>query len=343
MKMHNTKFSIIMPAYNAEKYIGEAIESVLAQTYTKWQLVIVDDGSRDRTLEIAQQYEKEDEVNGSRIIVIHQENSGTAAAARNTALKYVTGDYIQMLDSDDYISSDMFEKYRKAIDEMETIPTIISPIALSVTDQGKMQREISHVSQYVGQIIDGNKAFELSLDWTIHGWVCVRTDLMKKIQFDPLLVNGDEFTTRKILANAQRVTFVDATYFYRDNLESTTKSAANRSRMYEALITDGNIYKYSVEEHMQESAQLLCAQKWDKSIIAHRAQLMREGKTYDNAEYEYAYAIICRNLEDNYILQVAERDSSVYGKLIRWCNAKEKRLVIIANIYNFIWRILKYE
>lgn len=91
------KFSIIMAAYNAEKFIKEAINSVLYQTYQNWELIIVDDGSTDKTADIIDLYSRKDK----RIITIHQKNSGTAAAARNTALKYVTGEYIQMLDADD--------------------------------------------------------------------------------------------------------------------------------------------------------------------------------------------------------------------------------------------------
>jgi glycosyltransferase involved in cell wall biosynthesis len=93
----NIKFSIIMPAYNAENYIGYAIESVLSQTYSNFELIIVNDGSIDKTESIIQQYSAQDQ----RIILVSQGNSGSAGAARNTALKYVTGDYIQMLDADD--------------------------------------------------------------------------------------------------------------------------------------------------------------------------------------------------------------------------------------------------
>ena len=82
------KYSIIMPAYNAEKYIKEAVDSVRNQSYGNWELIIVDDGSSDRTGALADGFAKADE----RIKAVHQKHSGTAAAARNTALLYVTGD-----------------------------------------------------------------------------------------------------------------------------------------------------------------------------------------------------------------------------------------------------------
>ena len=86
--------SIMMPAYNAEKYIGLAIESVLAQSFRDWELIIVNDGSTDKTPEIASSY------SDPRIKVIYQPNGGESSA-RNTALKQMQGDLIAFLDSDD--------------------------------------------------------------------------------------------------------------------------------------------------------------------------------------------------------------------------------------------------
>jgi glycosyltransferase involved in cell wall biosynthesis len=84
----------MMPAYNAERYIGQAIESVLAQTFQKWELIIVDDGSTDRTPEIIACYSDQ------RIKTYHQANGGEASA-RNTALQHVHGEYLAFLDADD--------------------------------------------------------------------------------------------------------------------------------------------------------------------------------------------------------------------------------------------------
>ncbi|MBR5443653.1 MAG: glycosyltransferase family 2 protein [Paludibacteraceae bacterium] len=92
----NPLVSIIMPAYNASAYIAEAIESVLDQTWTNWELIIVDDGSTDDTLQIVRQFAAQD----NRIQVYHQANQG-GCVARNTALKHIIGDYIQYLDADD--------------------------------------------------------------------------------------------------------------------------------------------------------------------------------------------------------------------------------------------------
>lgn len=88
--------SIIMPAYNAEKYIREAILSVLAQTYSFWELIVVDDGSTDRT----PLFVKELQLNDGRIIYYYQKNGGLGAA-RNAGFKIAKGKWICLLDSDD--------------------------------------------------------------------------------------------------------------------------------------------------------------------------------------------------------------------------------------------------
>ena len=93
--------SVIMPAYNSEKYIGKSIESVLAQDYEKFELIIVDDGSKDGTKSIVEQYAKND----IRIKLLEQANQGVSAA-RNKGLDTATGEYVAFLDSDDLWDAD---------------------------------------------------------------------------------------------------------------------------------------------------------------------------------------------------------------------------------------------
>ena len=91
--------SIIIPVYNSEPYLSRCLDSVLAQTYPKIEVLLIDDGSTDNSYAICQQYAQRD----SRMKVIHQQNQG-AAAARNTGLDNATGEYIMFCDSDDILS-----------------------------------------------------------------------------------------------------------------------------------------------------------------------------------------------------------------------------------------------
>lgn len=101
----NDMVSIIMPSYNTAKYISETIESVLAQTYTNWELIIVDDCSKDSTDEMIKPF-----LNDSRIVYIKNDKNSGAAVSRNRALRKAKGKWIAFLDSDDLWFPEKLEK-----------------------------------------------------------------------------------------------------------------------------------------------------------------------------------------------------------------------------------------
>ena len=105
------KISVIIPAYNTEKYINQCIESVLAQTLNELEVIVVDDGSTDQTLSMLRKYEQQ---YPSKVRVFHKENGGQASA-RNLALSHAKGEYLGFVDSDDWIDPTMYEEmYEKA-------------------------------------------------------------------------------------------------------------------------------------------------------------------------------------------------------------------------------------
>ena len=106
------KISVIIPVYNTEQYLKECLDSIIGQTFKDIEIICVDDGSVDNSLNILNEYALKD----SRFIIIKQENKG-AGAARNYGLKKASGDYLYFLDSDDYISDELFEKAYKQITE----------------------------------------------------------------------------------------------------------------------------------------------------------------------------------------------------------------------------------
>jgi len=98
--------SVITPAYNAERFIAEAIESVQKQTYEHWEMIIVDDQSKDQTVQIVKQYEELDD----RIKLIQLDENSGSAVARNTAMDHAQGRYLAFLDSDDRWLREKLEK-----------------------------------------------------------------------------------------------------------------------------------------------------------------------------------------------------------------------------------------
>lgn len=96
--------SIIVPIYNAEKYISRCVESILAQSYHDFELILIDDGSTDFSLGLCKAFVQKD----SRVRVIHQINQGVSSA-RNLGIKHAHGEYIGFVDIDDYIDKEMLK------------------------------------------------------------------------------------------------------------------------------------------------------------------------------------------------------------------------------------------
>ena len=109
--MSNDKVSIITPLYNCEKFIGETIQSVLKQTYSNWEMIIVDDCSSDNSIKIVEK------INDKRIKLVKLDRNSGAAASRNKGIEIATGRFIAFIDSDDLWKEDKLEKQIKFMTE----------------------------------------------------------------------------------------------------------------------------------------------------------------------------------------------------------------------------------
>lgn len=101
--MKKIKISVIIPIYNVEQYLSQCLDSIINQTYTNLEIILINDGSTDNSEKICNQYKLLD----PRIIVIHKTNGGLSDA-RNTGIKIATGDYISFVDADDFIDKNMY-------------------------------------------------------------------------------------------------------------------------------------------------------------------------------------------------------------------------------------------
>src|SRR6516162_11875460 len=111
--------SILIPAYNAEEWIADTIRSAIAQTWQCKEIIVVDDGSSDRTAEVARQFASK------KVVVVSTENYG-AASARNSALQLSQGDYIQWLDADDLLAKDKIELQLASLRELNNRRKLLS-------------------------------------------------------------------------------------------------------------------------------------------------------------------------------------------------------------------------
>ena len=121
--------TVIVPAYNMEKYLARCLDSLLAQSYTDLEILVIDDGSKDRTYEIAERYAGKD----GRIKAFHKENGGVSSA-RNLGIEKATGEYILFMDPDDLIEADSVEVLVRS---MESGADLVSCQYSRWTDDGQ--------------------------------------------------------------------------------------------------------------------------------------------------------------------------------------------------------------
>ena len=127
--MSNPLVSAIIPAYNSEKYITETLDSVFAQTYRPVEIIIIDDGSTDRTAEIVKNY-RATEDNETKLIYIYQQNSGPSKA-RNTGIQSATGKYIAFLDADDLWTDDKLLKQMQLFKKAPDIDVVFTDVKIT--------------------------------------------------------------------------------------------------------------------------------------------------------------------------------------------------------------------
>ncbi len=127
----NIAISIIIPVYNVEKYLRECLDSILNQTFQDFEIICVDDGSTDKSLEILQEYKRKDD----RFVILQQRHSG-AGSARNNGIRLAEGKYIQFLDSDDYFEPTLLEEMYNHAEKFNADLTVCS--SRKVDDEGNI-------------------------------------------------------------------------------------------------------------------------------------------------------------------------------------------------------------
>lgn len=199
--------SIIVPIYKVEQFVPRCVNSLLAQTFTDFELILVDDGSPDRCGEICDQYSETD----SRIRVIHKENRGLSDA-RNVGLELAQGDYVCFVDSDDWVEPEYLEKLIKNLQEAGADICeceVYRTAGEHYMEMGSSQLEVFHTEQALEQLIQ---------DGQFHQYVwnkLYRREVIGNISFVKGKTNEDEFWTYQVFGRAEKVVKIsDVLYNY---------------------------------------------------------------------------------------------------------------------------------
>ncbi len=201
----NDLISIIVPVYKVEEYLDKCIESIVNQTYTNLEIILVDDGSPDNCPEICDKWAERD----NRIKVIHKSNGGLSDA-RNAGLSVATGDFIAFVDSDDYIETDMYEKL---LDVALRNNTDIVSCKLRMVYENE---DYSVASEDTGDVIiySTEEAMSALIDDKIRQVVwnkLYRTEIIKDVNFDVGKYHEDEFWSYKAIGAAKKIATIDYT------------------------------------------------------------------------------------------------------------------------------------
>lgn len=225
------KISIIVPVYQTEKTLERCIHSVLEQTYSKWEMLLIDDGSYDGGPQMCDEYAQKD----PRIMVIHQENKGLGAA-RNMGIHHAAGDYLLFLDSDDFIAPETLSTALEAFDRHPKVRFVEFGV-----HKWHGANDIATDLCFNTHVYDGKWDYWFNAQGYEHCYACnklFRKDVFSNIRFKEGKKFEDVYTMISILNEneAQYLTISPVLYYYCYNQEGITANAGASLRdLLEAL------------------------------------------------------------------------------------------------------------
>lgn len=214
-----SKVSILIAVYNASEFLSECLDSVLKQTYRNIQVICIDDGSTDNSLDILREYASKD----NRVTVISLPVNMGQAHARNEGLKVADGDLICMLDADDWFAPDSIALAVEEFSKGEETDCVLFEVVMSYPGHETVYPLPSF------ERMEGREAFRLSLTWKLHGLYMVRTSIHRDYSYDETCrLYSDDNTTRIHYLASRYVRCCKGKYYYRQHALSSTRKVSVR-------------------------------------------------------------------------------------------------------------------
>ena len=302
-KNENLKVSILIPMFNASKYIRETIISALNQTWGEKEIIIIDDGSSDESYKIAKSFECE-------ILKVYKQNNSGAPSARNLAFEYSTGDYIQYLDADDVMASNKIEAQIKMLAEYSFDEDIIAPCGWIEFKDGDKLESLKRRETFINQdyipaykaLIDYWKTFFPSIPY--HNYLTHRNKIKSAGKWrEDLKKNQDcEFFAR-VICSCKRMIHCDKTLVYYRDVLNSIKEANTEEKIYSELISNREITKAILAKTKSQDAIYACSLQYtefiesryplNKKFLKEAYDDMRKyGLTFLTSHRGYSYKIL---------------------------------------------------
>ena len=234
---------IVIPIYNDEEYLSQTLDCIMAQTYTDWVCVLVNDGSTDRTQDIIDTYCVKDK----RFVSHPINNSGSADIPIGFGMGQLETPYCLFMGHDDVLESTYIEKM--VARQQETGADIVSPTMIYCKHQleGEIWRLPCEPIQYE-DVLSGPDACA----YTIGGWHLTTNGMLYRTELNTGItrghyMNSDEFSSRQILFKATKVAFSDAKYIYRQHTNSISRKLS--ARLWERMFVDLEIVNFVISHY----------------------------------------------------------------------------------------------
>ncbi len=292
--------SILIPAYNAEAWIGETLHSALGQTWPRKEIIVVDDGSKDRTAEVARRFASKE------VLVVSKDNEG-AAATRNHALQLSQGDYIQWLDADDLLSPNKIEAQIARLGEGDSPRTLLSS---SWAFFNYRPRQAEFIPTALWEDLSPAEWLFRKLAYNLHmqtaTWLTSRELSEAAGPWDTRLLSDDdgEYFCRVLMAS-QGTRFVPAAkVFYRNTPSTRLGQISGSNKKRDAMLLSMKLhigYLRSLEKSDRtKSACLTYMQNWMEDFYPDRPDIVAElqgmaarlGGSLDAPKLRWKYAWI---------------------------------------------------
>ena len=315
------QISVIVPAYKVEQYLHRCIDSILAQTYADFELILVDDGSPDHSPVICDEYAQKDH----RVVVIHQANGGLSAA-RNTGIDWTFANsdsqWLTFIDSDDWIHPEYLAQLLKGAQDHGVSISICAYTVVKGDDCDPISK-IPHAECW-----DTEQFFtEHNINATIACAKLYRKECFQQLRYPLGKLHEDEFTTYRILFQHSKVAAISAPlYYYFQNEQSIVNSAWTMKRMvaYDALEEQISFFKANgypcahaavIRRYLMSITEKIAALTADPSADPQVIRTLKKKKKQNFRQY--AKCLSAKNDRDAWVLtKVFPKRMWIYWRLL---------------------------
>lgn len=330
--------TIIVPIYNSEKYLERCLSSILNQTYSNLEIILINDGSEDSSKKICKDFANTDK----RIVLINTKNNGPAKA-RNLGLEKATGKYISFIDADDYVEKDMIETLYKALTEKK------ADMVRANYDTIKDDKILSNNENVLDKLYDKNNINEfiqnvISEDVKSFIWLLlIKKECIKDNFSEEIFIYEDTNFYLTTLSNINTLyVFSKIVYHYEVNSNSVSRKAEKISQNIDNLLKSSLVFKKNLEKYKLNNSKNFRAihTRIINSIINYYYHLYRENnniKEIINLYNDLKKNQLFRNLLKDYDENVLSKKEKIFNSSL--LNDKYLKFYLLCKCKNVLGKI----